>query len=196
MSDPLPLPITQVPDDTTVFAALDLVKTKVAEWGEGVLQDVRWHPGQFSLRAFREQGIKTPAIVVAVLDADSEKISNGRSVQFSYEWVAYVVTEGVLRDRAALGLGIGEELAKFAHRNAWGGTDPFSKPPTNVRGPTSLYADQDEREGASIWVVRWTQTIDAGSAGFTPLPLETLLTIRGVVSSGNDPDANAEVEIE
>ena len=139
--------------------------------------------GRFNLERLKTDAIRTPAILVSILDLKQNGGAAGPVHYFDLSMAAFIVTKdqlGLGRDAAAAAMTTA--IAAYVPDRRWGRADCGEA--RGVRGQSVVTAGW-QKSAASLWAVTWTQP-----ATFTPSdtaePVDLALYVGQVPQVGPD----------
>ena len=161
------------------------------------------HPGRVTPRHLVEQAGFAPRIIVSAQRGEVQTLGFGKQVNVNTTFLVFLVLPGIIQDRTVDAQNVVGLAVNFVVANPWVDKDdpdcPFA---ASVQVATvewqTVYGDVDEQSGLSMWLIKWDQLVDNGTAAQTPdplgLPLE-LITIDNRTEPAPDGETLVEVEI-
>lgn len=156
--------------------------------------NVSVHEGEFDLDAVRRYSKSDPALVIALLEAETDKNPIGDGILFDTTMVGVVLARsraGEPKDSRALRIGtyVMREIAK--NGQTFGINLVQVQAPTEIKG-RSLYSAELDQKLVSLFGISWKQMVEC-----TPdaeEPLDDLDLIHVDYDLGPEPDGDYEAE--
>lgn len=180
-----------------VQAVRDVFDAWFINWAEA---DTIIHPGRVTPRFLVEQAGFAPRIIVSAQRGEGETLGHGKQVNINTTFLVFFVLPGVLGDRVVDALNVVGSAFNFVLANPWvDKSDPNCPFAANVQVGTAefqtIYADIDERSAHSMWLVKWDQLVDNGTAAQTPDPLGLPLTLI-TIDNRTEPEPDGETLVD
>lgn len=175
----------------------DVVDAWFINWAEA---DTIIHPGRVTPRFLMEQAGKAPRSIISAQRGEGQTLGFGKQVNLNATFLWFLVLPGTIGDRTLDALTVVGKAYNLVLANAWMDKDdpacPFAR---SVEVATnefqSLYSDNDEANGFSIWLIKWDQLVNNGPAKDTVAPLPEPLALI-TIDNRTEPPPDGETLVE
>jgi len=153
------------------------------------------YAGQFSAGELRKASFRAPAIFTALLRAKAQDPGTGE-LAFTAEMAAYVIWKAAKTraERSSSAAALAEAVALAIRGQQWG-LDGIR--PAAVSEVQNLHSATLDRQGMSLYVVKWSQMVLAGDSIWVEdgtLPTEVCAGFTPDVGAGNEASYEAVVD--
>jgi hypothetical protein len=196
-----PLPVDVI---SNLVVGRDQIVTAVEAWSIGHRKgETIGHAGHVTGKFLKQQAGQAMRSVITVIEGDQQRIAGGSAMNSTCTFLWFVIVRGLLKDRTTKGLNIVGEALRLVADPPWmvdseaedAAESVFSTHPVRM-GWKSLYTDDDEKNGMSIWMIQWEQAIELGTASRPRDPgPEPLVFLDGGADIDGEPNPD-ELEYE
>lgn len=174
--------------------SLAQVRAEIARYLNNAIDSVAVieHGGPFTLEELKRVAARAPALVVTCLGVPALEVQ-GTVVVAHAVWAVFGVTKNEQRrKRDVAGLLLAESVMVEVPHQTWNGS--ASKAPRDVTA-ANLYSSELDRQGVSLWAIRWRQQVDLQRNAITTLDDFETFFATYVIGDADAPVTEDQVDL-